>query len=93
MIQPLLDNGAWLEERDKQSSTLLFLAAQEGHLQAAEFLLDRGADLEAWNHKVQTPLSVKPSDLERIHCQAPVAPRGPAYLGGHQSPEFGVADV
>jgi uncharacterized protein len=46
IVRTLVDSGAWVEpfEEDSVYLTPLMCAAERGHIEVAEYLLDRGAD-------------------------------------------------
>ena len=62
-IRNLLERDVSLVHvRDADKNTPLHLAIDEGHLEAAVLLLDRGADIEAVNYKSETPLHIAAHD-------------------------------
>jgi ankyrin repeat protein len=57
-VQELLNQGASLKTTTKQGSSLLYLAAQAGHLELVKFLCDQGlrSAINEKNHEGGTPL-------------------------------------
>lgn len=55
-IERLLDRGIPLNVRDEYGNTLLIIACQNGNKKVAKLVLRRGADINARNHKGNTPL-------------------------------------
>ena len=58
MAAVLLLHGANVNARDSEGKTPLHFAAQQGTLQAVEWLLKNGADVNAKDNKGVTPLSL-----------------------------------
>ncbi|KAM3077065.1 hypothetical protein ACMFMF_004980 [Clarireedia jacksonii] len=56
VVKLLLERGAKLEAKDRDSQTPLLWAAQRGHKAVVKLLLERGAKLEAKDRDSQTPL-------------------------------------
>ena len=50
-----LDAGASIEARDTHGRTALLLAVIGDHLEVAQVLIDRGADPDAVDHRLETP--------------------------------------
>jgi hypothetical protein len=55
-IERLLDKGIPLNVRDEYGNTILTIACQNGNKKVAKLVLRRGADINARNHKGNTPL-------------------------------------
>lgn len=55
-IERLLDRGIPLNVRDEFGNTILLIACQNGNKRIAKAVLRRGADINARNHKGNTPL-------------------------------------
>ena len=54
----LLENGAEVDQADKDGATPLFAACENGHVDAARLLLDKGADVDRATNRGDTPLSI-----------------------------------
>ncbi len=56
-LLPLIDQGAPVDMRASDGSSLLMLAAYHGHARLVEELAARGADVDMLNDRGQTPLA------------------------------------
>ena len=57
MVKLLLEKGAELETKDKDSRTPLLLAAGKGQEAVVKLLLEKGAELETKDNNGRMPLS------------------------------------
>ena len=55
-IEDLLDRGLPVDVRDEFGNTLLTIASQNGNKRVAKLVLRRGSNINARNHKGNTPL-------------------------------------
>ncbi len=49
-------NPELVKAKDQNQRTPLYIAAAEGHLNIVEYLIEKGADVNAWNNAHQNPL-------------------------------------
>lgn len=90
-LREQLIGGLCANHSDGQGQTLLMLATYHGHLEAADLLLEYGADVDRRNHHGQTPLGGAAykgfASLVRLlveHGADPEADQG----GGHRPAAF-----
>ena len=57
-MQQWLDRGADVNQADEEGRTPLYIACQNGHVDAARLLLDKGADVNWAAQYGRTPLFV-----------------------------------
>jgi ankyrin repeat protein len=65
IVRLLLDHGADVNVRDNDSTTPLYCALQEGHLEVVQLLLGCGAGADARGKSRQTPLHLALQDRRR----------------------------
>ena len=53
-----LERGADVNWADKEGTTVLYAACQNGHVDAARLLLEKGAEVDQATKDGQTPLSI-----------------------------------
>ena len=61
MMTKLLDSGARIDDRDSRLSTALHYAVWISKPDAAKLLIERGADINALNSMLDTPLNIAAS--------------------------------
>ncbi|MCL4360981.1 ankyrin repeat domain-containing protein [Candidatus Dependentiae bacterium] len=55
LVQLLINYITSLEEHDLQGDTALFIALKSKHFEIAKYLIEKGADLDAYNSSLATP--------------------------------------
>ena len=54
----MLDKGAEVDRADEDGFTPLYIACQNGHVDAARLLLEKGAEVDRATKKGSTPLGI-----------------------------------
>ena len=73
-MECLLDHGAKIEAEDKYNYTALMRAARNGRKCVVEYLLGRGADIEAKNYSGETPLLVACRCINEAKMKSEIVP-------------------